>query len=199
MPNGGLHLYHPTTCNTRAHDMWHQHHLAWPVILSMAPTTSIKTGSLHSHIVHLQQLVCVPFATNPIAEAIVVEEVAEPMCSSNRQIGHCLHTCKAAIDTKMVCLGQVRKTVVEWLDGKGLLRGTQDNEMSVPFCSRSKDIIEPVLKPQWWVSCQGMAEDGMKAARDGSLQIIPSEFEATWHRSAHCLTPSLQHFMWFVG
>ncbi|DBB14039.1 TPA: hypothetical protein ACH3X3_001004 [Trebouxia sp. C0006] len=76
----------------------------------------------------------------------------------------------------------VRKTVVEWLDSKGLLRGTQDNEMSVPFCSRSKDIIEPVLKPQWWVNCQGMAQDGIKAAQDGSLEIIPSDFEATWYR-----------------
>ncbi|KAL3156713.1 hypothetical protein ABBQ38_000987 [Trebouxia sp. C0009 RCD-2024] len=77
---------------------------------------------------------------------------------------------------------QVRKTVVEWLEGKGLLRGTEDNVMSVPFCSRSKDIIEPVLKPQWWVSCQAMAEQGVKAAQDGTLQIIPSEFEATWYR-----------------
>ena len=81
---------------------------------------------------------------------------------------------------------QVRKTVVEWLDSKGLLRGTQDNEMSVPFCSRSKDIIEPVLKPQWWVNCQGMAQDGIKAAQDGSLEIIPSDFEATWYR--YCVT-----------
>ena len=81
---------------------------------------------------------------------------------------------------------QVRKTVVAWLDNKGLLRGTQDNEMSVPFCSRSKDIIEPVLKPQWWVNCQGMAQEGIKAAQDGRLEIIPSDFEATWYR--YCIT-----------
>ena len=77
---------------------------------------------------------------------------------------------------------QVRRTVVEWLDSKGLFRGSQDNAMSVPLCSRSKDIIEPVLKPQWWVNCHSMAEQGIQAARDGSLQIIPAEFEATWHR-----------------
>ena len=87
---------------------------------------------------------------------------------------------------------QVRKTVVEWLDSKGLLRGTQDNEMSVPFCSRSKDIIEPVLKPQWWVNCQGMAQDGIKAAQDGSLEIIPSDFEATWYR--YCVTSDILYF-----
>lgn len=31
--------------------------------------------------------------------------------------------------------------------------------MVVPFCSRSKDIVEPMLKPQWYVRCEGMAED----------------------------------------
>jgi hypothetical protein len=27
----------------------------------------------------------------------------------------------------------------------------QDNPMVVPVCSRSKDIVEPIIKPQWWV------------------------------------------------
>lgn len=103
---------------------------------------------------------------------------------------------------KFGCALQVRKTVVEWLDSKGLLRGSQDNPMSVPLCSRSKDIIEPVLKPQWWVACQGMAQEGIRAAQDGRLQIIPSEFEATWYRCAHlskwCVDPQHMHqpFLW---
>ena len=57
-------------------------------------------------------------------------------------------------------------------------------------CS-SKDVIEPVLKPQWWVNCQDMAAEGCAAVRDGRLEIIPREFEATWfrcvvHRDAAC-------------
>lgn len=104
--------------------------------------------------------------------------------SASRWILSCWSALRThALKARWVCLqAQVRKTVVEWLEGKGLLRGTEDNVMSVPFCSRSKDIIEPVLKPQWWVSCQAMAEQGVKAAQDGTLQIIPSEFEATWYR-----------------
>jgi valyl-tRNA synthetase len=35
------------------------------------------------------------------------------------------------------------------LKEKALFRGTQDNEMRLGLCSRSKDVIEPVLKPQW--------------------------------------------------
>jgi hypothetical protein len=47
---------------------------------------------------------------------------------------------------------------------------------------RSKDVIEPVLKPQWWVNCGGMAAAAAGAVRDGSLEIIPKEMEATWFR-----------------
>ena len=56
---------------------------------------------------------------------------------------------------------------------KGLYRGKADNKMSLPVCSRSKDIIEPLLKPQWWVDCSKMAADAGAAAKDGRLQILP--------------------------
>ena len=77
---------------------------------------------------------------------------------------------------------QVRRTLVEWLKEEGLFRGTADNAMSIPLCSRSKDIIEPVLKPQWWVSCAGMAQMGVQAVKERQLEIVPREFEATWYR-----------------
>ncbi|KAL4444290.1 hypothetical protein ABPG75_012027 [Micractinium tetrahymenae] len=77
---------------------------------------------------------------------------------------------------------KARVTVVEFLKEKGLFRGTLDNPMRLGLCSRSKDVIEPVLKPQWWVDCQQMAADGCAAVRDGRLEIIPKEFETTWFR-----------------
>lgn len=51
---------------------------------------------------------------------------------------------------------------------------------SLPPLCRSKDVIEPVLKPQWWVDCQQMAADACDAVRDGRLEVIPKEFEKTW-------------------
>lgn len=77
---------------------------------------------------------------------------------------------------------QARTTVVDWLKELGLFRGTAGNAMRLGLCSRSKDVIEPVLKPQWWVSCGGMAADACAAARDGRLRIEPRENEATWFR-----------------
>ena len=45
---------------------------------------------------------------------------------------------------------QARVTVVDWLKEKGLFRGTAGNAMRLGLCSRSGDVIEPVLKPQWY-------------------------------------------------
>jgi valyl-tRNA synthetase len=42
-----------------------------------------------------------------------------------------------------------RKRIVEQLAALGLLRGKQDHAMLVPFCSRSGDVVELLMKPQW--------------------------------------------------
>ena len=44
-----------------------------------------------------------------------------------------------------------RKAVLAALTEKGLYRETKDNPMVVPVCNRSKDIVEPIIKPQWYV------------------------------------------------
>lgn len=64
-------------------------------------------------------------------------------------------------------------TVVQALDKLGLFRGTSDNPMRIGLCSRSKDVIEPCLKPQWWVKCDTMAARACEAVRNGTLEIIP--------------------------
>lgn len=75
-----------------------------------------------------------------------------------------------------------RITVVDALKGKGLFRGVSANPMRLGLCSRTKDVIEPMLKPQWWVDCKDMAAKSCEAVRDRTLKIVPSEFEATWFR-----------------
>lgn len=42
-----------------------------------------------------------------------------------------------------------RKAIVVALKEKGLYIETKNNPMVVPICNRSKDVIEPMLKPQW--------------------------------------------------
>lgn len=64
----------------------------------------------------------------------------------------------------------------------GLFRGKEPNKMRLGLCSRSGDIIEPMLTPQWYVNCSSMAARSVQAVRDGSLKIVPEMHEATWYR-----------------
>lgn len=77
---------------------------------------------------------------------------------------------------------ECRVAITEALDKLGLYRGKASNPMRLGLCSRSKDVIEPMLKPQWWVNCAGMAKDACDAARDKRLEILPSFMEPTWFR-----------------
>lgn len=76
----------------------------------------------------------------------------------------------------------VRTAIVQALKDAGLYVDTADNAMQIPICSKSGDIIEPVLKPQWWVNCKPLAEEAIQRTRAGELQINPKSSENEWYR-----------------
>lgn len=76
----------------------------------------------------------------------------------------------------------VRTKIVKDLEAKGLLRGVEGHEMRLGICSRSGDIVEPMLRPQWYVDCEGMAAAALKAVREGEMELIPSSFNGEWER-----------------
>lgn len=73
-----------------------------------------------------------------------------------------------------------RLAVLKALEERGLLRGKADNKMRLGLCSRSGDVIEPLIKPQWYVKCAGMAKAAADAVRGGELRILPAMHESTW-------------------
>ncbi|KAJ3293623.1 hypothetical protein HK104_004319 [Borealophlyctis nickersoniae] len=75
-----------------------------------------------------------------------------------------------------------RVAVQKALEEKGLYIETKDNKMQIPICTRSGNVVEPMLKPQWWVNCQEMAQDAMQAVRSGELNIVPETSEKEWFR-----------------
>ena len=76
---------------------------------------------------------------------------------------------------------KARLAVLEAIEKEGLFRGKADNPMIVPVCNRSKDIIEPLLKPQWYVRCDEMAQKAVEATKSGELKVLPQQFEKTWY------------------
>ncbi|KAF5319390.1 hypothetical protein D9619_008866 [Psilocybe cf. subviscida] len=101
-----------------------------------------------------------------------------------------------------------RAAVVAKLKERGLYVDTKDNKMQIPVCScwrltsswcvgpglelgllgistmedEERDVIEPMLKPQWWVDCKPLAEEAIKRTRAGELVINPKQSEAEWYR-----------------
>ncbi|KAG5652557.1 hypothetical protein H0H81_004566 [Sphagnurus paluster] len=75
-----------------------------------------------------------------------------------------------------------RVEVVKLLKERGYFVETKDNPMQIPICSKSGDLIEPVLKPQWWVNCKPLAEEAINRTRAGELLITPKQSENDWYR-----------------
>lgn len=62
----------------------------------------------------------------------------------------------------------------------GIFKGKRKNPMKIGRCSKTGDLIEPLLKPQWYVRCKGMADMSIDAVKKGDLKIIPENFVQTW-------------------
>ncbi|XP_026409220.1 valine--tRNA ligase, mitochondrial 1-like isoform X2 [Papaver somniferum] len=80
---------------------------------------------------------------------------------------------------------EARVAVIAALEKKDLLRGAQNNEMRLGVCSRTNDVVEPMIKPQWYVNCNGMAKQALDAVVDEKckkIEIIPKQYTAEWKR-----------------
>lgn len=73
-----------------------------------------------------------------------------------------------------------RQKVIDALKKEGLFRGSKEHSMVLPLCSRSGDVIEPLLKSQWFVNCQLMAEKAMEAVDTQRLQLLPQLYVKKW-------------------
>jgi valyl-tRNA synthetase len=80
---------------------------------------------------------------------------------------------------------KAREAVTAALEKKGLYRCVKPNEMRLGVCSRSNDVVEPMIKPQWYVNCNSMAKEALDAVFDDKnkkLEIIPKQYAAEWKR-----------------
>lgn len=66
---------------------------------------------------------------------------------------------------------------------KGLYKGAKNTKTSLGICSRTNDIVEPMIKsPQWFVNCNTMAKVALDAVRSKRIEIIPPQYEQDWYR-----------------
>mmetsp|Transcript_32794 Transcript_32794/g.71508 ORF Transcript_32794/g.71508 Transcript_32794/m.71508 type:complete len:312 (+) Transcript_32794:794-1729(+) len=73
-----------------------------------------------------------------------------------------------------------RYKLIEELTKMSMFEGHEPNPMRLGLCSRSNDVIEPFLIPQWWVDNKDMAKRSVDAVRNKDLKLVPEFHEKTW-------------------
>jgi valyl-tRNA synthetase len=61
--------------------------------------------------------------------------------------------------------------------------------MRLKKCSRSGDIIEPIMKPQWWANMDDLAKRSVEAVESGELKIIPESRKVHWFTYLNNIQP----------
>jgi valyl-tRNA synthetase len=77
---------------------------------------------------------------------------------------------------------EARASLLKYLDTNGYLLGKKPNAMRVARCSRSSDILEPLLKPQWYVKTKSMADRALQSVENKDITIHPSYYKDDWFR-----------------
>ena len=74
-----------------------------------------------------------------------------------------------------------RWDIIKDLESLELFRSKENHPMQIPVCSRSGDVVEPLLKPQWFLKTLEMAADALEASEKGSLNFTPKYYDKIWH------------------
>lgn len=73
-----------------------------------------------------------------------------------------------------------RWAVIKEMKSLGQFHGTRDHPMQIPICSRSGDIVEPLIKPQWFLKCAELFKRAVEVADSGELKFDPESHTNVW-------------------
>lgn len=91
-----------------------------------------------------------------------------------------------------------REKIISALRERGLFRGLQNHPMVLPICSRSGDVIEYLLKSQWFVRCREMGDRAAQVrlkCREGRI-LRYWEGPENWNEDIGRLRPSCPTDFW---
>jgi len=90
---------------------------------------------------------------------------------------------------------EARKKVVAMLGEQGALVKVEDHLHNVGVHGKCDTAIEPMVSRQWFVKIAPLAESAIEVVRNGTIQILPQTWEATyfnWMENIHDWTISRQ-------
>ncbi|XP_077560280.1 valine--tRNA ligase, mitochondrial-like [Haemaphysalis longicornis] len=75
---------------------------------------------------------------------------------------------------------EAREAIREWLRHRGAHRGRLPHPTTVPVCSRSGDLLDFRLKPQFFLSVGRLAREALQAMESGELVFEPDHCRKAW-------------------
>ncbi len=75
---------------------------------------------------------------------------------------------------------ECRRNIISDLEASGQLQKIESHKMALGHCYRCKTVIEPYLSEQWFVRVKPLADEAIRAVRDGRIRIIPSGWENSY-------------------
>lgn len=73
-----------------------------------------------------------------------------------------------------------RKEVIKRLKQNGTLVSEVNYDTVIPICSRSGDVIEPMLKEQWFLNQSPMVPAAIRMVQDGKIKIQPKRSQTEY-------------------
>ncbi|MDB4444540.1 valine--tRNA ligase [bacterium] len=74
-----------------------------------------------------------------------------------------------------------REKILDDLKKAGLLEKIEPYRHAVGHCYRCKNMIEPLLSKQWFVSIGPLADKAIAAVKEGKTKIVPPNWENVYH------------------
>lgn len=71
---------------------------------------------------------------------------------------------------------EARKRMVKDLEALGLLVKVKDHAHNVGMHDRCKTVIEPLIKQQWFVKMEELAQPAIRALKSGELKFVPERY-----------------------
>jgi valyl-tRNA synthetase len=76
---------------------------------------------------------------------------------------------------------EARRRIADDLRALGLIEKTEPYRHRVGVCYRCKSVVEPLVSKQWYVRTKPLAEEAVRAVRDGRTRIVPRAWLKTYH------------------
>ncbi len=76
---------------------------------------------------------------------------------------------------------EARRAIVEEMQKKGLIERIDEHYITnLSLCYKCKNVLEPLPLEQWFVKTKQLAEDAVKAVKEGKIKITPKNFETIY-------------------